>query len=170
MSIKQRRVGGAGAPVSQASASGVPMPGKGSLEVVDTHVRAQGDAMLEDEIEEAPAAAAAATSASAGGAGGGAGAGVGAGGGTGAGGDGGADSSNGGSKRRGKRGKKGGKKCIKCSTCRAEFTDPNDHRAHCKSDWHRFNLKRKLKSLEPITQETFDATDETQREEFFAEL
>lgn len=38
-----------------------------------------------------------------------------------------------------------------CITCRVSFLDANLQRAHYKTDWHRYNLKRKVAELPPVT-------------------
>ena len=46
--------------------------------------------------------------------------------------------------------------CIfTCITCRVSFTDADMQRAHYKTDWHRYNLKRKVAQMPPITAELF---------------
>ncbi|XP_058803820.1 cytoplasmic 60S subunit biogenesis factor ZNF622 [Phymastichus coffea] len=42
-----------------------------------------------------------------------------------------------------------------CITCRVAFRDLEVQRQHYKSDWHRYNLKRKVAELPPITVEEF---------------
>jgi len=42
-----------------------------------------------------------------------------------------------------------------CITCRVGFRDADIQRDHYKSDWHRYNLKRKVIDLEPVTAENF---------------
>lgn len=42
-----------------------------------------------------------------------------------------------------------------CLTCRIEFKSPVDQSVHYRSDWHRYNLKRKCVGLSPIDGETF---------------
>ena len=42
-----------------------------------------------------------------------------------------------------------------CLACRVIFDDADIQRAHYKTDWHRYNLKRKIAELPPITQEEF---------------
>ena len=42
-----------------------------------------------------------------------------------------------------------------CITCRVAFADADRQRAHYKGDWHRYNLKRKVVDLPPITAENF---------------
>lgn len=47
------------------------------------------------------------------------------------------------------------KKKMVCSACNTDFEDIAEYRAHCKSEWHNFNLKRKVKGLEPVPDEEF---------------
>ncbi|XP_035740310.1 zinc finger protein 622-like [Vespa mandarinia] len=42
-----------------------------------------------------------------------------------------------------------------CITCRVAFKDLEIQRQHYKSDWHRYNLKRKVADLPPVTVEDF---------------
>ncbi len=42
-----------------------------------------------------------------------------------------------------------------CITCRVAFNDADLQRAHYKTDWHRYNLKRKVAELPPVTAENF---------------
>lgn len=42
-----------------------------------------------------------------------------------------------------------------CITCRVAFKDLEIQRQHYKSDWHRYNLKRKVANLPPVTAEEF---------------
>ncbi|CAH1789401.1 unnamed protein product [Owenia fusiformis] len=42
-----------------------------------------------------------------------------------------------------------------CISCRVAFADPEVQRAHYKADWHRYNLKRKVAELPPVTAEEF---------------
>uniref|UniRef100_A0A8C5QEP5 Cytoplasmic 60S subunit biogenesis factor ZNF622 n=1 Tax=Leptobrachium leishanense TaxID=445787 RepID=A0A8C5QEP5_9ANUR len=42
-----------------------------------------------------------------------------------------------------------------CITCRVAFSDPDIQRAHYKTDWHRYNLKRKVAEMPPVTAENF---------------
>ncbi|XP_003340644.1 cytoplasmic 60S subunit biogenesis factor ZNF622 [Monodelphis domestica] len=42
-----------------------------------------------------------------------------------------------------------------CITCRVAFKDADIQRAHYKSDWHRYNLKRKVADMAPVTAENF---------------
>ena len=50
-----------------------------------------------------------------------------------------------------------------CITCRVSFTDPELQRGHYKTDWHRYNLKRKVAELPPVTAENFKQRVLTQR-------
>ena len=42
-----------------------------------------------------------------------------------------------------------------CITCRVVFHEPEVQRAHYKTDWHRYNLKRKVAELPTVTAEEF---------------
>jgi pre-60S factor REI1 len=42
-----------------------------------------------------------------------------------------------------------------CITCHVAFSNGELQRAHYKSDWHRYNLKRKVADLGPITANEF---------------
>lgn len=42
-----------------------------------------------------------------------------------------------------------------CISCRVAFTDGEVQRAHYKTDWHRYNLKRKVADMPPVTAENF---------------
>ncbi|XP_035987181.1 zinc finger protein 622-like isoform X1 [Fundulus heteroclitus] len=42
-----------------------------------------------------------------------------------------------------------------CISCRVSFTDGEVQRAHYKTDWHRYNLKRKVADMPPVTAENF---------------
>uniref|UniRef100_A0A6U9QUQ6 C2H2-type domain-containing protein n=1 Tax=Picocystis salinarum TaxID=88271 RepID=A0A6U9QUQ6_9CHLO len=41
----------------------------------------------------------------------------------------------------------------RCATCGAIFEDAGKYREHFKGDWHKHNLKRKMKGLPPISEE-----------------
>ena len=43
-----------------------------------------------------------------------------------------------------------------CISCRVSFAGGELQRVHYKSDWHRYNLKRKVAELPPVTQEVFN--------------
>lgn len=42
-----------------------------------------------------------------------------------------------------------------CISCRVQFCDGEVQRAHYKTDWHRYNLKRKVAEMPPVTAENF---------------
>jgi len=42
-----------------------------------------------------------------------------------------------------------------CISCRVTFADADLQRGHYKTDWHRYNLKRKVAELPPVTAENF---------------
>lgn len=44
-----------------------------------------------------------------------------------------------------------------CVACARTFANIKAHRAHYKSDWHRYNLKRKVAGLGPMPEEMFNA-------------
>ena len=46
---------------------------------------------------------------------------------------------------------------MTCRKCRAEFDSRKDLGNHMRSDWHRHNLKRHLKSIGPVSEEGFHA-------------
>lgn len=45
---------------------------------------------------------------------------------------------------------------FSCMTCHVVMDTADEHKAHHKSDFHRFNLKRKMINLQPVTQEQFN--------------
>lgn len=51
-----------------------------------------------------------------------------------------------------------------CITCRVAFKDADIQRAHYKTDWHRYNLKRKVAELPPVSAESFQEKVLAQRE------
>eukprot|EP00163_Fabomonas_tropica_P007295 TRINITY_DN1700_c0_g1_i4.p1 TRINITY_DN1700_c0_g1~~TRINITY_DN1700_c0_g1_i4.p1 ORF type:complete len:363 (-),score=67.35 TRINITY_DN1700_c0_g1_i4:350-1438(-) len=46
---------------------------------------------------------------------------------------------------------------VACASCRVSFEDAQSQRAHYKTDFHRYNLKRKVAELPPISFEDFEA-------------
>ncbi|KAK7863935.1 hypothetical protein R5R35_012445 [Gryllus longicercus] len=52
-----------------------------------------------------------------------------------------------------------------CIACRVAFKDPEFQRQHYKSDWHRYNLKRKVADFPPVTAEEFQRRVLLQREQ-----
>ena len=57
---------------------------------------------------------------------------------------------------------------LVCNACSARFDTTDEHRTHYKSNWHRYNSKRKVKGLPPVDAATFDATPSVALEAFFA--
>ncbi|XP_072298066.1 cytoplasmic 60S subunit biogenesis factor ZNF622 [Eucyclogobius newberryi] len=51
-----------------------------------------------------------------------------------------------------------------CISCRVAFGDGDVQRAHYKSDWHRYNLKRKVAEMPPVTAENFQERVLAQRD------
>ena len=45
---------------------------------------------------------------------------------------------------------KGEMESLRCGTCRVQFNKSELHRSHFKSDWHLYNIKRKV-TLESLT-------------------
>jgi pre-60S factor REI1 len=43
-----------------------------------------------------------------------------------------------------------------CMACQVAFRSSEGQRNHYRSDWHRYNLKRKVADLPPITAAQFD--------------
>lgn len=43
-----------------------------------------------------------------------------------------------------------------CTACAITFEDLDSLKKHYKSDWHRYNLRRKVAGLEPVDQQDFD--------------
>lgn len=56
----------------------------------------------------------------------------------------------------------GKEKQRRCNTCDAEVGDAAQHREHFKSDWHKHNLKRKVKKLTPVSAEEWQFDTEIQ--------
>lgn len=58
-------------------------------------------------------------------------------------------------------------KAFKCTTCPgAEFEDLSDHRTHFKSNWHRYNIKRKLREMALLEEAEFSLLDSESVEQF----
>ncbi|CAL1269024.1 unnamed protein product [Larinioides sclopetarius] len=53
---------------------------------------------------------------------------------------------------------------LTCLSCKVVFSVPELHQEHYKSDWHRYNLKRRLAELPSITKEEFDKRAESSKE------
>lgn len=56
-----------------------------------------------------------------------------------------------------------------CISCRVAFVDAENQRNHYKTDWHRYNLKRKVADFPPVTAEEFQRRVILQREKDEAE-
>lgn len=56
-----------------------------------------------------------------------------------------------------------------CIACRLAFSDAEVQRLHYKTDWHRYNLKRKIADLAPVTMENFNERVLQQRAQVDAE-
>lgn len=50
-----------------------------------------------------------------------------------------------------------------CISCRVSFKDSELQRLHYRTDWHRYNLKRKVAELPPVTAEDFQTRVLNQR-------
>jgi len=50
-----------------------------------------------------------------------------------------------------------------CLSCRVVFADADLQREHYKSEWHRYNLKRKVAELPPVTAENFQQRIQLQK-------
>jgi ribosome maturation protein SDO1 len=48
---------------------------------------------------------------------------------------------------------------LKCNTCGVAFADTEAYREHFKSDWHRYNLKLKMKKLPAVSADEFKTVD-----------
>ncbi|CAN6900081.1 unnamed protein product [Brassica oleracea] len=44
-----------------------------------------------------------------------------------------------------------------CNSCNKEFEDDAEQKLHYKSEWHRYNLKRKIAGVPGVTEGLFDA-------------
>ena len=42
-----------------------------------------------------------------------------------------------------------------CNTCGGSFPTANAYRAHFRSDWHRYNMKLKMKGIAPVSEQEF---------------
>lgn len=47
-----------------------------------------------------------------------------------------------------------------CLACQVAFQSADGQRTHYRSDWHRYNLKRKVVNLPPVTFEQFNLKTE----------
>ncbi|KAJ1410011.1 Zinc finger C2H2-type [Sesbania bispinosa] len=44
---------------------------------------------------------------------------------------------------------------LTCNACNTEFKDAADHKLHYKSEWHRYNLRRKVAGVPGVTEALF---------------
>ncbi|KAL3674185.1 hypothetical protein V7S43_000145 [Phytophthora oleae] len=54
---------------------------------------------------------------------------------------------------------------LTCTACRLEFPSPAEQKDHFRKDWHRYNLKRKVVELPPVSEEQFELRMRKVREE-----
>ena len=43
-----------------------------------------------------------------------------------------------------------------CISCRVAFEDASEQRTHFSTDWHRYNMKRRVASLPPVAATAFN--------------
>ena len=55
---------------------------------------------------------------------------------------------------------------LACNACGISLETAEDHKDHHRSDWHRFNLKRKVLALEPVPLEYFESMEPASRKAF----
>jgi len=61
-----------------------------------------------------------------------------------------------------------GGRLIRCGCCLVELDGPVSYRKHCQSEWHGFNLKRKVKNLDAVSEQEFDDINRDIRDGFLA--
>ena len=54
-----------------------------------------------------------------------------------------------------------------CVTCNVAFKESEKQRTHYKSDWHRYNLKRKVADLAPVSAQAFADRVQLQKSQVF---
>lgn len=47
-------------------------------------------------------------------------------------------------------------KGLFCSTCEVEFKEVKSHQSHYKSELHKYNLKRRMVDLSPVSEELYE--------------
>ncbi len=57
-----------------------------------------------------------------------------------------------------------------CITCGVVFKDANLQRNHYKTDWHRYNLKRKVAEMAPVTLANFQLKMEKHQEQIMVRM
>jgi len=50
---------------------------------------------------------------------------------------------------------------LHCTTCQIVFEFIEEYKAHYKSDWHRYNLKQKIRNRQTIDEPKFLALEST---------
>lgn len=53
---------------------------------------------------------------------------------------------------------------LTCVTCRVVFVDSETHRSHFKSEWHKYNLKRKIAELPTVSFDEYKAREAKYRQ------
>ena len=48
---------------------------------------------------------------------------------------------------------------LHCRTCLTSFANKEDYRIHYRDDWHKYNLKSKLRDRPPVSQDEFFAIE-----------
>jgi ribosome maturation protein SDO1 len=56
-----------------------------------------------------------------------------------------------------------------CNACSIDFTSMDELKAHHRLDWHRFNLKRKVKQLVPVNLVEYEGMNVKERDKFLNE-
>jgi len=62
-----------------------------------------------------------------------------------------------------------GMRGASCNACSIDLTSTDELKAHHKLDWHRFNLKRKVKQLPPMNSVEFEGMNGKERDKFLNE-
>jgi hypothetical protein len=62
-----------------------------------------------------------------------------------------------------------GMRGTSCNACSIDFTSMDELKAHHRLDWHRFNLKRKVKQLVPVNLVEYEGMDVKERDKFLNE-
>ena len=55
---------------------------------------------------------------------------------------------------------------LACGTCSVTFESADEHRAHARSDFHRYNLKRKARGMDPVSLDVYEAVPIAERVAF----
>ncbi|KAG6529012.1 hypothetical protein ZIOFF_011204 [Zingiber officinale] len=61
--------------------------------------------------------------------------------------------------------REGGMLTLTCNSCNKEFDDEAQQKDHYRSEWHRYNLKRKVAGVPGVTEELFQARQSALAEE-----